>query len=546
MNYQIAPWISLVAAIIVTTVIWIIILDFDNQSHKLEFIALTEKITLQIEDSLETHEQVLRGFEGLFSASIEVTPLEFTNFFYIQKIPERFPDLQGVGYIEHVSSEKEKKLLTQKLKNYGIEYEIYPEGTRSEYYPVVFLEPQDFRNKRAIGYDVYSEEIRREAVEKSKEMEKTVLTGKIILVQETEENIQNGFLMLLPVYSLEENTGEISKFQGFVYSVFRMNDFVEGILGSEIFNDIEVKIFDGVPEEKNQFFSSGYFGFNPSGNVFSHNQILEFGERTWSITYVGDLPNAQNIQNTRLIIPITGYAMSFLLFYSFFLFSKNIKLNKTMIKQERISVLGELASRFSHDIRNPLSNIQLAIGIIKHKKELESNKDIEEKFQIIEKNLDRISHQVENVLDFVRIHPLQKEKLNLTQLLIESIDSLTVPKNIKINLPKNDAISFVDSYQIQIVFKNLITNSIQAIGEKEGEITIKIIDALTETIIEFVDSGPGLSGLNSKEIFEILTTTKQTGTGLGLVTCKQIIENHGGTIEVKEKPTKFTIKIPKE
>lgn len=545
MNYQIAPLIALFASIVVTTIIWIIILDFDNQSQKLEFISLTEKMTLQIEDSLETHEQVLRGFEGLFSASIEVTPTEFTNFFNIQKIHERFPDLQGVGYISHVSSEEEKILLMQKMENYGIEYEIHPEGIRSEYYPVVFLEPQDFRNNRAIGYDVYSEEIRREAVEKSKEIEKTVLTGKIILVQETEENIQNGFLMLLPVYSLEEKTGEISRFQGFVYSVFRMNDFVEGILGTEIFKDIEVKIYDGAPEEKNQFFSSDYFSSSPRRNGFSHNQILEFGERTWSIAYVGGIPNAQSFQDARLIIPITGYTMSFLLFYSFFLFSKNIKLTKTMIKQERISALGELASRFSHDIRNPLSNIQLALGIIKQKKNLESN-DIKEKFQIIEKNLDRISHQVENVLDFVRIHPLEKEKFNLNALLIESINSLTIPKNIKINLPKNDVISFVDPFQIQIVFKNLITNAVQAIGEKEGEINIKIIDGLTESIIEFIDSGPGLTDLNSKEIFEILTTTKQTGTGLGLVTCKQIIENHGGTIEVKEKPTTFTIKIPKK
>ena len=106
------------------------------------------------------------------------------------------------------------------------DYTIKPEGIRDEYYPVMFLEPQDFRNKKAMGYDIFIEETRHNAVELVKNTGSTTVTGKIILVQETENDVQNGFLMLVPVYSNESNEmNESFELEGIVYSVFRINDF---------------------------------------------------------------------------------------------------------------------------------------------------------------------------------------------------------------------------------------------------------------------------------------------------------------------------------
>ncbi|MEJ2259970.1 MAG: HAMP domain-containing sensor histidine kinase, partial [Nitrosopumilaceae archaeon] len=230
----------------------------------------------------------------------------------------------------------------------------------------------------------------------------------------------------------------------------------------------------------------------------------------------------------------------------FSLFVKNAKLTRDMIRKERTSALGELASRFSHDIRNPLSNIKMAMNFIQKDNDLDSSENLREKFQIISRNLDRISHQVDDVLDFIRIHPLKKETLSLNSLLKECIEETTIPQNIKIDIPQNDINLLGDPFQLQIVFKNLLNNSIQAIGKESGKITIRSHDDSTSVLVEFEDSGPGFIGLKNSEIFELLTTTKQTGTGLGLVSCKQILENHNGSITVRENPTRFIIKIPKK
>jgi signal transduction histidine kinase len=186
------------------------------------------------------------------------------------------------------------------------------------------------------------------------------------------------------------------------------------------------------------------------------------------------------------------------------------------------------------------------VELLQKKKDIVSNRSSEEKFQIITKNLDRISHQVNDVLDFVRTHQLEKKELSMLVCLSESVSTMDVPKNIKINLPNEDVSIYGESSSLQIVCKNLILNAIQAIGEQEGNITIRFDEESKYTIMEIEDSGPGFPESKISEIFEPLVTTKQKGIGLGLVSCKNIIENHGGTITAKNNPTTFTIRLPKK
>jgi len=89
-------------------------------------------------------------------------------------------------------------------------------------------------------------------------------------------------------------------------------------------------------------------------------------------------------------------------------------------------------------------------------------------------------------------------------------------------------------------------NAIQAIGKKKGEILIRFSEKNDELIVEVENSGPPIPDEILPHIFESLVTTKQIGTGLGLVSCKTIIENHQGTISARNDPTVLTITIPKQ
>ena len=240
----------------------------------------------------------------------------------------------------------------------------------------------------------------------------------------------------------------------------------------------------------------------------------------------------------------------------------NSKLNKTLqnrttqleeitselIKSERFSAIGELASRISHDIRNPLSNIYMSIELIKNSPPGTKLDDsvINEKLELVSKNIDRISHQVNDVLGFVKDRQMTKRNFKISSCLYEAIESISVPNNIKIKMPKSDISILADPFQLQVLFNNLIMNAIQAIGKKKGEILIRFSEKNSELMVEVENSGPPIPVEILPHIFESLVTTKQIGTGLGLVSCKTIIENHQGTISARNDPTVLTITIPKQ
>ena len=196
-----------------------------------------------------------------------------------------------------------------------------------------------------------------------------------------------------------------------------------------------------------------------------------------------------------------------------------------ILKSERLSAIGELSGRLAHDLRNPLSVMKMSIDLIKQSPADSklSDEKVMKRIDLIEKSIDRISHQVDDVLGYVRNSPLNLKNMSLKQLIENSIDKVNTPNDVKITLSKNDVNIDCDAVKLDAVFINLIINSIQAMQDG-GTIGIKISEKNNLAILKFVDSGDGISDENISKIFEPLFTTKQKGTGLGLASCKNIIE----------------------
>jgi len=166
----------------------------------------------------------------------------------------------------------------------------------------------------------------------------------------------------------------------------------------------------------------------------------------------------------------------------------------------------------------------------------------------IDRALFSMSHQVDDVLDYVKEAPISKKREKLSLLLKDSVEKITIPKNIKVTLPKNDVAIPCDSERIEVVFVNLIMNAIQAMEFKKGEIIISITEESPNVVLITVkDNGPGIPQTLIHKIFDPMFTTRQIGTGLGLPSCKNIIEKHNGSLDVAStvgKGTTFLIRLP--
>ena len=214
-----------------------------------------------------------------------------------------------------------------------------------------------------------------------------------------------------------------------------------------------------------------------------------------------------------------------------------------LLKSEKLAIIGELASRMAHDLRNPLSTIKNVIEIMESKPKLK----IEEKLQYygkLRRAMNRMSHQVDDVLDFVRASDLKLQRYSILDLIISARDNITIPNDVKIIVEEIDAKLNCDYRKIEAVFSNLMLNAVQAIGNK-GEVNVRIMENSADIVVIVEDTGPGVPKELMNQIFDPLFTTKQLGTGLGLSICKNIVEQHGGNISLKNDPTTFMVRLPK-
>ena len=225
-------------------------------------------------------------------------------------------------------------------------------------------------------------------------------------------------------------------------------------------------------------------------------------------------------------------------------FSKSFdSISEILVKKEKLKNIGELATRLAHDLRNPLAVIQGAINLMKTDLQ---NKDesLDKRFRMIDAAILRMTHQINDVMDFVRVSNLQIETHSLLDLLQSSLSRTTKNDSTTIELPENDIKLRCDANKLDIVFVNLLANAIDA-AKENGTIKIRFFDGASHVKIEFEDSGPPIPANILEEMFEPLFTTKQVGTGLGLASCKNIVEQHRGEISAKTNPTVVTLTLSK-
>ncbi len=226
------------------------------------------------------------------------------------------------------------------------------------------------------------------------------------------------------------------------------------------------------------------------------------------------------------------------------LFKKN---TERQIKIEKMATIGEFAAVLAHDIRNPLGTIRNSVEILLRRKGLAEStvKDLSR----IARATERISWQVDSTLGYLHAVPLVLEPNHVLHILRRSTGAVEIPSHITLEIPSagSDLVVECDSDKIEIVFINLLMNAVQAIGSQTGRIGVKVQDDHNHVIIDFENSHADIPKENLPHIFDPLFTTKMEGTGLGLASCRNIVDLHNGTISahISGGLVTFSIRLPK-
>ncbi len=231
----------------------------------------------------------------------------------------------------------------------------------------------------------------------------------------------------------------------------------------------------------------------------------------------------------------------------------NIKLQQ-LKKQEKFASSGRIARTIAHEIRNPLTNINLAT----HQLETEvlpNDEDGKFYFEIIMRNSERINHLISDLLNSTKFSDLHYESLTINELLDETVqeanDRLLLNGVELVKMFTPEICKFQgDKGKLHIAFLNIILNAAEALEHTvKGVITLETRreENLCKVIIK--DNGPGMDEETLDKLFEPYFTNKPNGNGLGLTNTQNIILNHKGDIEVRSLPgqgTFFTVSLPLE
>lgn len=217
--------------------------------------------------------------------------------------------------------------------------------------------------------------------------------------------------------------------------------------------------------------------------------------------------------------------------------------SEELVKTERLATIGTMASRVAHDLKNPLTIMQTYADMLTPTIIAKLDASDKEKWFRLQNSILDMNRIIEDVLDFARTTEIKKSSNSLQRIFKLALNHVKSSYGIQIHLPENDISVMCDARKLEGAFSNMINNAVHAL-DGQGEINITMSADKEFVTIKIQDSGPGITEENLAKIFEPMFTTKKTGTGLGLVICKSIIEQHGGSITVSNKPTTFTIQLP--
>ena len=266
---------------------------------------------------IHRYENALRSGVGFMQGSSYVSRQEWHQFVQTLDPQNYYPGMQGIGYSMMLTPEQVSPI-EEKMRSEGFSsFALRPAGQREFYSAILYLEPLDKRNQAAIGYDMYSEPTRREAMQRAADTGKFSISGKVKLVQEIDEKVQAGFLMYLPFYKTGERLDTIEERRhaliGFVYSPFRMNDLMEALGQHD--ESLRVEIYDTPQRTKEHLlYRSVLSGY--SSEHTSHT-TMTIGGRTWHLYYSSSPQFDRSTDNFYPIFAaMVGLGLYFILMYT--------------------------------------------------------------------------------------------------------------------------------------------------------------------------------------------------------------------------------------
>jgi signal transduction histidine kinase len=292
------PLFVLAAGLVCTVLAVFQIKSSVDRAEGLRFEALASERVDVVSDRLDTYVALLRGTAGLFAAAADVKSDQFAAYIERLRLPELYSGIQGIGFIRAIPADRRDEILAAIRADGRPDFSIKPEGARDFQTGIAFLEPWDARNAAAYGFDMYTQPVRKAAMDSARDTGLRAVTNKVILGLKATDQ-EAGFLIFLPVYdtplgrippTVEERR---SLLKGWVFSPFRSSNLFARALDRGRTPELDIAVYDEADlSEEGLLFRSGG-AQQHSDSRYSTTRKLSIGDHDWTIV----------LQNTDAFLP---------------------------------------------------------------------------------------------------------------------------------------------------------------------------------------------------------------------------------------------------
>ena len=585
------PWIVLGLALLITFQLWQAAQLEAERKLRNSFQAQVDHSIQRIQQRMLDYEQVLAGVRGLFAASRSVERDEFRAFVEALNIEKSFPGVQSVGWVAMVTNAHKHAHIAAIRREGFPEYEIKPPGDRDLYAVVVYVEPFSGRNIRAFGQDHYADPVRRHTINLARDLNAALISGKVKLAQETDQRVQAGFQMALPVYksgippiTVEQRR---EQFIGLVGSSFRMGDLMRGILGAHSMrSDIDIEIYDGehISEAALMHDADGILqANNVSQSRFRAVKQLKIANHTWTLA-AHSLPafEAKLDKTKSNFIAVTGAGTGVLLAILTGVLMRGraraltaalteranaaLRIYRKEMQQQVEEATAELAAQktaaemanaakshflaaASHDLRQPMHAIGLYVEAMKPLLRGRQAGATLEKLSASVTALEGLFNAILDVskLDAGAVQP-QWRAIGLRdflQNLVRSLQMDAAHQGLDLRVHACDANIYTDPQLLERILRNLLSNALRY--TERGSVLLSARRRGDKVLIQVRDTGEGINPDDIPRIFDEFyqahnpARDRSQGLGLGLSIVRRLALLLDYPLSVRSCPGKGTV-----
>ncbi len=213
-----------------------------------------------------------------------------------------------------------------------------------------------------------------------------------------------------------------------------------------------------------------------------------------------------------------------------------------VVRGERLTALGEMASVVGHELRNPLAAVINALYLLRRQLGDPADDRYEKHLAMAERETTKAAALAEDLTAFVRPREPRKEQVELSEVVREVVEAVPPPAEVALDVDAETVSVFADRHQLAEVLTNLVTNAYQAVnGNGSVRVSARRAGEAAELAVE--DSGPGIDAAVGDRVFEPFFTTKHDGTGLGLAIVRRLVEAHGGHVAIESSSERHGARV---